>query len=241
MDISKLQRDPAKIHAVLRKLPDGRVVTTKSVKIYIPSRFAERGLAFVGVETNICGIYAMVLEDTFYCISLVNAMVRIEPSSTLKVMVGEEEYYEFGFNPGETVFSTVHLVKKDTLVYQIYDEIISKGRVPWYIGYTDLGRLFDTAPKHAGTSIGSNNEVTELLVSMIARDAKDRHKYYRTTINSPEDLKKNPPAYISMRSVQYAATNTTNKIAGSYFDEGIISALNSPADRVERIESILRR
>lgn len=241
MDFKKLIRDPAKVHAYLRELPDGRLVTTKGCKIYIPVRFAERGLASIGIETYIVGIYAIVVDDLYFGTSLVNAMIPIEPTSTVTVQIDGDDYYEFSFEPGSTVFSSVNLVKTDTLVYKIYDEIISKGRVPWYLGYAELGKLFDTAQYHAGARIGANHEVTELIISMIARNPKNRHEYYRTCVKTPEDLKTVPPAYIPLRSVTYAATNTLNRLAGSYFTEGVVSALVNPTERTERIEDLLRR
>ena len=241
MDPKKLIHAAKNVHSALAELEDGRLVAKKAVKIYIPSRFAERGLASIGIETQIVGIYAIVVDDAYYGISLVNAMIRIEPTSTMKVMINGDEYFEFYFEPGSTVMSSTHLVKTDTLVYRIYDEIISKGRVPWYLGYSELGKIFDTAKYHAGANVGTNHEVTELIVSMISRDPKNRHQYYRRTIKSLDDLQKNPPAYIPLRSVTYAATNTTNRLAGSYFNNGLVSALVTPADRVERIEDLLRR
>lgn len=241
MDPRSLVRDPARVHACLRELPDGRLVATKNVKIYVPTRFAERGLASIGIETHIVGIYAIVAEDKYYGVSLVNAMQRIEPTATVKVVVQDDEYYEFSFAPGATVVSSVQLVKTDTLVYKIYDEIIAKGRVPWYLGYPELGKLFDTAKYHAGANIGQNHEVTELIVSIIARDPQNRARYYRQAVRSMADVAKTPPAFIPLRSVTYAATNTTNKLAGSYFKEGLVSALVTPAERVERIEELLRR
>jgi hypothetical protein len=241
MNPKQLVRDATRVKACLKELPDGRLVTTKGCKIYIPVRFAERGLASIGIETHIVGIYAMVVEDKYYSISQVNALIRIDPSSTLKINIDEEEFYEFTFDPGAVVIVSLHLVKTDTLVYKIYDEIFGKGRVPWYLRYDDLHKLFDTAKLHAGANIGQNREVTELLVSMISRDSKNRHRYYRTVPKKPEDVITNPPVFIPLRSVTYAATNTTNKLAGSYFYEGLVSALNNPADRVERIEGILRQ
>lgn len=241
MNPKALIRDASRVHACLRELPDGRLVALKNVKIYVPVRFAERGLASIGIETHIVGIYAIVAEDLYYGVSMVNAMQRIEPTSTVKVQMDDDEYYQFSFEPGATVVSTVQLVKTDTLVYKIYDEIISKGRVPWYLGYPELGKLFDTAQYHAGANIGQNHEVTELIVSMIARDPQNRARYYRQLVKSEADVKLTPPAFIPLRSVTYAATNTTNKLAGSYFKEGLTSALVNPADRVERIEELLRR
>ena len=240
MDRSKLIRDPKRVQAYLEELPNGSLVCKKPVKIYIPARFAERGLAQIGIETYIVGIYAIVVEDVYYGVSLVNAMLPIEPTSTLKMQIEGDEYYEFSFDAGSVVVTSTDLVKTDVLVYKIYDEIISKGRVPWYLGELELGKIFDTAQYHAGANIGANQEVTELIVSMISRDEKDRNKYYRTTITDLSELETKRPAFIPLRSVQYAATNTTNKLAGSYFGDALVSALVNPADRVERIESLLR-
>jgi len=240
MNIKSLVRDPSKIHEALQELDDFKVVARQECKIYIPARFVERNLAELGVENYITGICAIVVGD-FFAVMNVCAMLKIEPVQTLKIRIQGDEYYEFYFPKGSTVITTTELVKKDTLVYRIYDEIISKGKVPWYLDYNDLGKIFDTAKLHAGANIGQNSEVTELIVSMIARDRVDKTKYYRTVINSLDDLKKNPPTYIPLRSVIYAATNTTNKLAGSYFATSTVSALVSPATRTERIEAILRR
>ena len=240
MDPKKLIHDAERVKSHLKELPDDRLVAVKPVKIYIPTRFAERNLAQIGIETHICGIAGIVIGDTHYATLLANAMLRIEPTSTLKVMIEDEEYYEFSFDAGATVLSSTQLVKTDTLVFRIYDEIIAKGRAPWYLGYDELGKLFDTAKSLAGANIGQNHEVTELLISMIARDPEDRTKYYRQTVKSREELRKRPPAIIPLRSVQYSATNTVNKLAGSYWNDALVSALVSPGDRVERIEKLLR-
>lgn len=241
MDSKRLIHNPGKVHVCLKELEDGRLVAIKPLKMYIPTRFAERNLASIGIETHIVGLAAIVNEENCYGVLLVNAMLRIEPTSTLKVMFGDDEYYEFAFEAGSTVVASTQLVKTDTLVFRIYDEIIAKGRAPWYLGYAELGHLFDTAKYHAGANIGTNREVTELIVSMIARDPEDRTKYYRETVRSMEDLKKRPPAIIPLRSVQYSATNTVNKLAGSYWNDALTSALVSPAERTERIEELLRK
>jgi hypothetical protein len=240
MDIKTLVRDSAKVFSALQELDDNSVIAKQECSIYIPARFAERSLAELGVENYITGICAIVV-DGFYAVMNVCAMIKIEPSRTFKIKIKGDDYYEFQFDKGNKVIVTTELVKLDTLVYRIYDEIISKGRVPWYLDYNDLGKIFDTAKLHAGANIGQNSEVTELIVSLIARDRKDKTIYYRTAINSIDDVKRNPPAYIPLKSVIFAATNTTNKLAGSYFATSTVSALVSPASRTERIEHILRR
>lgn len=239
MDISQLRHDPFKVKINLREV-NNQLVTVKGCKIYIPVRFEERGLASVSVETYIVGIYAMVFDDC-YSVSLINAMQRIKPSFTNKVVIDGDEYYEFVFSPGAVVIETLDLVQMKPLVYLVYSEIVSKARVPWYLGYRQLAHLFDSARQFAGVNIGTDHEVTELIISMITRNPQDRVQYYRQTVTSEEQLETVQPAFVPLKSVAYSATNTLNKIAGSYMNDGIVSALVSPSERVERIESLLRQ
>lgn len=241
MNINDLIRDPEKVHANLRELPDKRLITLKGCRIYAPVRFSERGLISIGEETYIVGIYAIVVDNKYYGISLVNAMLRIEPSVRNTVTIDGDDYYEFVFDPGSTVVPSVDLVKTDVLTYRIYNEIISKGNVPWYLDYPALAKLFDTAKYHAGANIGTEHEVTELLISMISRDPANRVRYYRQAVSDLAELKKVKPAFIPLKSVTYSATNTTNKLAGSHFSEGVVSALVSPSTRTEHVEDLLRR
>lgn len=238
MDISKLIRDPARVLAHLHEMEDGSLVTSKECKLYIPSRFAERGLASLGADTYVVGICAFVMEGV-YSIMMVNAMMRVDPSEINRAMVGEDEYLEFVFPAGSCVIPNLNLAKTDTLTYKIYDEIIAKARVPWYLNYFDLAKIFDTAKEHAGAGIGGNKEVTELLISIIARSNTERTRYYRQVIESEQDLLKNPPYYASLKDVTLSATNAVNKLGGGYFRDGVVSAINSPSERVERLEEIL--
>lgn len=240
MDIRKLTRDAQFIHSCLHETKDAKLIALEPVKIYIPARFEERGLAEVGAENRIIGIYAMVAGDK-YAVSLVNAMLEIKPSSTLLIKIDEIDYYEFSFDKGQVICPNLNLVKKDTLVYKIYDEILAKGKAPWFMDYLDLGNIFNTAKEYAGTNVGSNNVVTELIISLLSRDNQDKTKYYRTTVQSLEEIKSRPPFVIPLTSVEYAATNTTNKLAGSYYHTGVVSALNNESTRTEKIEEILRK
>lgn len=243
MDTNTLIRDASRVHAALVRMEDKSLVAKKTIKIYIPERFVERQLASIGPEIYIVGICAFVVDDRYYGISTTNAMMRIEPTATQTVKMDGDDYLEFLFEPGSRVLATTELLKTDTIVYQIFDEIVSKGRVPWYLGrsYEDLARLFDTADVHAGLKVGGNHAILEMIMTSIARNPENRAQYYRQIVKTREDLIKKPPVYIPFRSVIWSATNTTAKLLGGYSSDGMVSALVNPAQRVERIESLLRR
>lgn len=240
MEPSDFSRNAQVVLANLQELPDNSVVTKKGCKIYIPSRYTERELAEVGIETRTVGLYAMTVEDKYYSVCSVNAIMELAPSSTNKIRIGGDEFYEFVFDPGAVVIKNTMLVKDDSVLFKLYNELFSKGNIPWFLNQEDLSNVFATASYHAGANIGQTPEVIDVLVSLIARDPKDRTINYRTVVKSREDMKTNPPTYIALKSVIYASTNTTNKIAGSYFSTGVLGSLVYPAERTEKIEEILR-
>ena len=241
MDYKHLVRDPARVKANLVKLADVSLVAKVDCKIYFPARYAERYLAEISADNRVAGLFALVMEDKYYSVCNVCAMIKLNPTTISKVKFNEEDYYEFFFPKGSTISPSLDLVKNDVLVYRIYDEYFSKANIPWYFNYEDMGFIFLTAKKHANANVGEDPKVTQLLVSLIGRTSADKTLYYRAAVKNREEMLKTPPAFIPLKSVTYAATNTTSKLGGSYFDVGVRSALVNPSDRVEKIEQILRR
>lgn len=237
MNFAALKRDASVVGKAFKKLEDKSLVALKEARIYFPARFTEQHLAAVEVETHCIGHFAIVVDDCYACYS-VNAMIRFDPAEVNKVVWDGDEYYELVFFPGSIVIPNLMLAKVDTNVYHIYNGILAKGRIPWYMSYDDLMKIFKTAPKFAGASVGEEHEVIEMLVSLIARNPNNPTEYYRTLLGK-EDVP-DKPTYISFKSVEYAATNTTNKLGGSNFARGIVSSLVDPSTRLESIETSLR-
>lgn len=237
MDIRRLIRNPEKVGELLQEM-DGALYPLEECRIHIPVRFAERGLASIGAETYVIGILPLIFGE-FYSIIMVDALIRIEPTEVNRVTIEETEYYEFVFAPGSEMIPNLNLAMVDTVTYRIYDEIIAKARVPWYLNYFDLAKIFDTAPAYAGANIGRNKEVTELLISIVARDQRRRTDYYRRVIQGPAELESYPPVYASLNDVSLSATNAVAKLGGGHFRDGTVSALVSPSERPEPLEQLL--
>ncbi len=241
MDQSRWVRDPKKVQAALVLQPDDSIITTRDVKIYIPARFIEKKLASVGNETKSVGIFAVVVDDKYYAVNRVDAMMRLTPTTTATVKFDGESYLEFRFAPGSTVYADRKLVRDDGLVYQIFNEMISKGRVPWYLNYEDLGKLFETAESHANVRFGAIHAILEMFAAAIARDPNDRTKFYRHVYEEINGKPKTLPTVIPFVSITFGTTNTTSRLMGSYVDEGMNSALVNPSTRNEDMEDMLRR
>jgi len=232
------RRNAEAVNAVLKETSDGGIVTTKPCKIQVPERYLNRQLASIGAEVYILGIFAIIVDQD-YAVSLTNAMMRINPASTETVEIEEENYLEFHFQAGDRVFDSTDLVQNNTLTYYIYDEFVAKGRIPWFMNYFDMAKLFETAKEHAGMNLG-NPAVLELIISTIARDPKEITRLYRHAIKKVEDVYRLAPKVVPFRSVIYNTSDTTSKLIGAYFSDGVTSALVNPSERVERIEQLLR-
>ena len=217
------------------KIVGKKVIAIKPCVIQIPFRYAQLNLAQLGSDTYILGVYALILESGEYAVSSALGLIKITPDKVSSIKIDNEEYYEFSFDAGSTVIDNTTIVQRDTILYNIFNEFIVRGSVPWYLEYDDLGKLFNTARSYADSNIGMNYEVWEFLASIIARTPKDRSIYYRLGTNFKET-----PQYVPMTSVFYSMHNTVNKLAGNYFTDGLTSALVNPSENIEKIEQLLR-
>lgn len=238
MDIQSLVRDADAVRAQLSMVGD-RVVAKQLTYVYIPVSFEERKLAEIAAIVKTIGFYAMVVDGK-YCVSKVCADVHFRPSSINRIVIDEDDYYELQFDPGAVIIENINVLQVKSILYYIFDHIVAKGKIPWYFNYDDMGKLFLTAQKHAGVSLGVQNTIHEMIAASISRQSQDRTKYFRHSITTPKDIADNKPAFIPFRSVVYGATNTTSRLLGSYFDDNMLSATVNPSESVEGVEALLR-
>lgn len=236
--VASLERDAPFIQSLMVESGDS-IVAKADLHIHAPTRYFERSLGTLGENKSLLAIYPIISGNKF-ATQLAMSMLPITPTVFRKVTVSGIEYYDFFFPKGSVIHPDINSLKRDTLVYQAFDEIIGKGNVGWYLDYATMTHFFDTAKEYANANIGENHEVIELLVSLISRNPVNRRAYYRQAIKTVEDLKKIRPAFIGLKNPIYAGTNTLDRLAGSYMETGIISALTNPSERVERIEKLLR-
>lgn len=241
-ELVKLSRNKAKVMEALQTNADGSVsvsgAASGGVQIVFPERFTEIGLADVSNKIQAIGAFT-IISGSHYSVFKLNAMIRLGKTVIGKTRFNDVPYYVLDYAPGQIMIEQTTVLQNDAVLFKIYREFHSNGKVPWYFNYTDMGSVFATAKEFTGAGIADNRIAMELLTSLVARQSSDLNEYYRTMVESEQDLKKEP-TFIALKSVQYAATNTVNKIVGSYFQDGVISALNNPTERVEPVERVLR-
>lgn len=234
-----LKRNPLLIKSIFYTQNDA-VFCKKKCKIQIPKRYIDIGLGKIDDDIQILGCFAIILEPSNeYAVFNINGLVNIKPESTSLVKVGEDDYYEFHFDVGSIFISSTDILQLDTLIYEILNEFFLKGKVPWFIEYEDLGKIFSTAKHYAGSAMGDYLITIEILTSIVGKYTKDKTKYIRSNISKYSDVKNNV-SFIRLTDVAYSVHSTINKLVGPYFNESITSALTNETKSIEKIEEVLR-
>jgi len=236
----ELKRNASAVLSQLVENQTGQVLTKVPCKIQVPVRFSTVGLGQVGIETFVYGCFPIILDSGEYSVCNVCALVELNPYKVTISTLDEVEYYNFFFEANQVVIKTTDVVKRDLIIYNVFDEFIFKGKIPWYMDYEDLGKLFDTSKEYANSNVNRNYEVIELIASIITRSKEDRTKYIRAIAKKFEDTELKNIDYVPLKSIYYSVSSNINKLAGSYFNDGVVSALVTTNTQVEKIESILR-
>ena len=215
--------------------------TKEKTRIHVPSKFFEKELGEIGSKTFIYGCFPIINEKNEYGVLNICGIVEINPTRINKYSDETDyEYTEFHFDENTVIIPILDIVKRNTVMYEVFDLFFAKGKIPWYLGYEDVCKLFDTSKEFADTNIGQNLELIEFFASIISRTKNDRMTYIRNSGNEYSDFSREKIDYVPIQSVQYSTKSTLNKIAGNYFKEGVVSALANHSDKVNPIETILR-
>jgi len=240
MDLSTLTRSREKVRANMVELDDNSVIALGGCKIYIPQRYVNKGLAGVGETVWSVGEFVVTLDSGYYCTMLVPAILTLSPTEVRQVKLEGNAYYELSFVEGSVVIESSWVPKSDSCIPPLFNELNINGNVPYGFSLFDLIKMYHLAPKYAGFKMGANPQVYETVVNIIARDPEDLNKQYRGVPFVLDDVYKKPPVIVGLRNPAVTSTNTVAKLIGSYFQDGTVSALINPSDRVEGVEILLR-
>lgn len=240
MIIPDLKRNPEAIHNAIDYRPDEHImVAREAIKLHVPQSYLNGKLGSIDSRYNIIGYVAYIVGDS-YAISQALAMMPFTPDDVTTIKYDEGTYYELSWEPGSTICPNTRLPQKATLAFEIYDEIVAKGKMPWYMNHRDRAEVFHSSKKFAGADLGGSPALMSIFCSSCARDPKDRSRSARETFVTQADYLKAPIDYIPLRSVAYGADNTASRLLGSYAKTGIAASLVNPSDSNEKIEELLR-
>lgn len=218
-----------------------QVVCLNNCYIQAPKSFFDGSLGVLGSDISLYGCFAVIMEDKTYAIVNVTGMFSISPTSINIKTIDEVEYYEFFFAKDTVIFKTTGILEQSKIIFDPFQTFLFQGKVPWYISYDDHGRLFDTAPHFAGFGSLKNPELMEFQTAMCGRRANSSsNEFLRLSIKDYSEGAVGNVDFAPMGSVIATVRSGLNKISGAYGQDGIISAIVSPSDKVGTVERIVR-
>lgn len=234
LEVNKLKRNPKIISSYLKT--SGNVTSTKAdLQVVFPERYVKTKLAVIDNVVKTVGIYAIIDSKGNYAVSNIPIMQELAPVSIDDAVVNEERYKVLNFNKDSVFIPNNKMIVTTDVIFPIFNDLFSGGRVPWYLTYEDLSEIFVESKKYVGNPIGLAILAFEIITSISARDASTPTKYYRLT------PMKNKPTYVGLNNLYYSYNNTGAKLVGNYFKTGLMTSMLDPETKSSETSNILRK
>jgi len=240
LDIKNLKRNPSKIKNSLKTTGD-MVIAKKNLSIIFPQKFVDKELTILDNICEILGIIIIMDEDLNYSVMTVPGKLSTEPNEIETVEIGDELFVKLIIEEGNAIFTSNKIVKNTDLIYQIFELLMLQGKVPFYLNYIDLYKVFSNIPKYTGSDVGIDTLGFEVLIAISARNPNNLDMQFRKYIKDNKDMVETTPAWVGLKNIYYSYNSTLSKIAGSYFKKGLIAAIVKPEDKSTTLENILRK
>jgi hypothetical protein len=204
------------------------------LQAYIPARYENYELLdFQDNNVATFGIFDITINDKLKHGILLPSILYLKPSTIEQVTKDGATFYELTFNKNDTFIANTTFVKIDSLVYITFLEFIQNGNLPKFLTYDQTAFLMLKISKICGTRFEVNHAIVEIMLAHLFRDSTKLTLPYRKS-----DYK-NPPKFISLKHISYGAESTTSKLLGSYFTDGLRSALVNQNDVNHELEAIV--
>jgi hypothetical protein len=210
--------------------------TGKQAKIHIPTRYETYGYLDRGNTIKTLGVMNVIVDDKEYAPLCILGIIEIVPSEVEIVTIDNATYLELILNKDDILIKHTDVIQNSNIPYSIFVEFISYGKLPYFFSYDTVSTIFDAANRMTGANLDDvNHSIFELIFAHLYRDKDNLTTFYRLT-----DMKKEPK-FIPLRSVPLATQSTTSKLLGSYFGDGLTSALITENTIHRDVEDYLRR
>lgn len=208
--------------------------TGDKLECFIPTRYETDDYLSIDENVHALAIFSIRIDDKIDGGLQLPAIITIEPTETYETTIDEEHYLVCVLKKGDKIMNTMSVMQIEKIGYFMWREFLSLGRMPSYLTYQNVVGLMDDLKEITGRGTNGNHTILELIYAHLFRDAKDLNiKYRHTTMTQP-------PAHVTLRDVSYGPSSTLGRIAGSYTDTGINSALLNQADQNHEIEDLFR-
>lgn len=240
VDISKWKRSPSIIRNSLKLVGDDIFVTNKKLYISFPARFVDKHLTTLGNTTKMLTVCTISDDSGNYGVMSIPSRIEVSPSEIMDVEMDGELFHMLIIEKGDTLFNNNSIIKDNDLIYAIYELFMLQGKIPWYLGYNEVFKLFSSIPKYTTSSIGADPALFEVLTAIVARNPDKLDEEFRVNLKTSKDLTNKKPSWIGLKNIYYSYKSTGSKLIGNYFKQAEIAAIVNPSVKGTELENILR-
>jgi hypothetical protein len=210
------------------------VFTSTSLKVIIPQRYSVYNLLDISDTVTTLGVVDLIIDETFQAGLLLLTTIEMEPDDVSTIMVGDLQYVVVTLSQGSRFICNTERIADSTIVYALWMEFITRGKLIYNIGYDALATLFDQAGPMCDANLGVDHVLFECIYAHLTRSSENLAVQYRHTDRTE------PFKFIELRNVGYATTSTTSRLMGSYFSSALNSSLIQTNTEQSDVESLLR-
>lgn len=208
--------------------------TGDSLVIHVPKRLEAYNLLHITDVVETVGVMDLIIDDTYQATLHMLAGVKVAPTEIATITVNNVPYLKMTLVTGNLFTTSTTVIKNKNIMYACYVEFVTRGNIPYTMGYDDLFSMFDQAGPMCGSKLPVDHAIFEVIFAHLSRNPDNRFQQYRHT-----DMTK-PFEFIALRDVAYAPTSTNARLLGSYMDDGLNAALINVSEERQPFEDILR-
>jgi len=205
-----------------------------SLVVYIPQRYSVWNLLTISDTITTLGVVDLIIDDTYQCGLLMLTTIEMEPDDVGNITVGDIQYLVVTLRQGSRFVCNTERIADSAIVYALWMEFITRGKLIYNIDYDTLATLFDQAGPMCDASLNVDRVIFEVIYAHLCRDPENLAIQYRHT-KMTEDFK-----LIELRNVGYATSSTTSRLMGSYFSTALNSSLIQTSTAHNDVENLLR-
>ncbi len=218
-----------------QKDKDGPVIFEGDLcEVSILKKFEQYGCLFVQESVKTLGVFDMVVDGAQSGMFLVSH-IEMFPSDVVNDNSNDRPMVKLIFKKGDTFMKTTNVVVDSKLAFIVWMEYIKFANTLKAISYEQQAFIFDKMCKTSGIGFPVDHATYEAIFAHLTRDPYDFSIAHRNG-KMDGDFRRIP-----LNEVAHAATSTTSRIVGSYFNEGVNASLVNANDDVSPIENILRK
>lgn len=205
-----------------------------TLEVRVQKRYSVYDLLEISDTVKTLGIMDAIVDGKYQVAPLMLAVFETSPSDIEETVINNIPYVVLRYTKGDLFMVNTQVVQNSGIIYAVYMELISRGKLPYWFGYDDIAKVFDRVREMTGSGIGADQVIFELEVAHLSRSTEDLSLMYRYT--KPNSSMK----FIPIKSVAYAPTSVMARLSGSRFDDGLAASLQLTSRVNQPLEDLFR-